>query len=238
MGHRVQVWAQCSLHRFARYSLCGSPATACQCYNQLGTHGTKSSGPGVTSIKFQVTLVCCCRSPFDVLVPSLACTQMGMGRVGTRYPDDRFGPGEGPLFVHEVRCSGREASLQDCHLGPVNNTPCTPGNTTTVACSGGLATGVCHAKMCQPQPMSSLPSMEFDCARKHSLALPAEKHLGQCPRDCIAWVSPCILQLPAPERFLPCHGCVLLYSGALQQAVVLLQTERAPTMLGSSRQSG
>ncbi len=89
---------------------------------------------------FQITWPDTCRSPFDVLVPMLACQQMGLGQMGTAYPDDRFGPGVGPLFVHEVRCGGQEGRLQECFVGPVNSTGCPPGNTTSISCSG-IVTG-------------------------------------------------------------------------------------------------
>ena len=49
------------------------------------------------------------------------------------YDDDRFGSGEGDLYLENVQCDGSESRLEDCH---VSGEQCSHSDAVGVSCQG------------------------------------------------------------------------------------------------------
>ena len=58
------------------------------------------------------------------------------------YDDDRFGSGEGDLYLENVQCDGSENRLEDCH---VSGEQCSHSDAVGVSCQGIMVIDHLHA---------------------------------------------------------------------------------------------
>ncbi|KAF7693748.1 hypothetical protein HF521_007501 [Silurus meridionalis] len=105
-----------------------------------GTHGSKhwslrlSGGKGSCSGRLEVyhnaTWGSVCDDQWNISNAQVVCRQLGCGSV---LSADRFGPGEGTVWLNRVKCRGDEIHLWDCHHSLKKHTDCSHAGVT---CAG------------------------------------------------------------------------------------------------------
>lgn len=56
----------------------------------------------------------------------------------TAYSNAHFGPGTGPILLHDVKCIGIEATLGNCSSDPIGVHNCVHSEDAGVGCQGLL----------------------------------------------------------------------------------------------------
>lgn len=68
---------------------------------------------------------------------TVVCGQLGLGSAGTVIKRAPFGPGTGPIWLSQVRCTGQEFELEKCpNAGWGNATGCTHEEDVGIHCYG------------------------------------------------------------------------------------------------------
>uniref|UniRef100_F7EXQ9 SRCR domain-containing protein n=1 Tax=Ornithorhynchus anatinus TaxID=9258 RepID=F7EXQ9_ORNAN len=80
-----------------------------------------------------------CDDSWDLRNAEVVCRQLGCGSAVAALGGAAYGPGTGPIWLDEVACRGREASLLDCPAGPRGQSDCGHKEDAAVNCSGALA---------------------------------------------------------------------------------------------------
>lgn len=65
-----------------------------------------------------------CDDGWTALQAGVVCQELGLGSAGTVTAGGGFGEGRGPIWMDEVKCTGREARLQDCERRPWGEGDC------------------------------------------------------------------------------------------------------------------
>ncbi|XP_046729032.1 scavenger receptor cysteine-rich type 1 protein M130-like, partial [Silurus meridionalis] len=102
-----------------------------------GTHGSKhwslrlSGGKGSCSGRLEVyhnaTWGSVCDDQWNISNAQVVCRQLGCG---SALSADRFGPGEGTVWLNRVKCRGDEIHLWDCHHSLKKHTDCSHAGVT------------------------------------------------------------------------------------------------------------
>jgi len=74
-----------------------------------------------------------CRVGFDDTAARVVCRMLGYGPVG-RFAGSRFGPGNGPIWLHNIWCSEKKTNVADCNLGWTRRR-CGHDDDVSVSCS-------------------------------------------------------------------------------------------------------
>ncbi|XP_005748017.1 deleted in malignant brain tumors 1 protein-like isoform X2 [Pundamilia nyererei] len=64
----------------------------------------------------------------------VVCRQLGCGRVLSMPTNTQFGAGTGPIWMHDVACTGREANLPECHHSGYGSHDCSHKEDAGVIC--------------------------------------------------------------------------------------------------------
>lgn len=76
-----------------------------------------------------------CKTGLNLHAAKVVCRQLGCGRaLLTQSICNKAAQGQGPIWMSEMVCSGREATLQDCSSGPRGKHNCTHDEDTWVEC--------------------------------------------------------------------------------------------------------
>ncbi|XP_074873859.1 scavenger receptor cysteine-rich domain-containing protein DMBT1-like [Carettochelys insculpta] len=67
---------------------------------------------------------------------AVVCQELGCGPVQAAPGGAHFGPGTGPVWLDDVGCSGKEASLQQCRARPWGRSNCQHEEDASVICTG------------------------------------------------------------------------------------------------------
>ena len=59
-------------------------------------------------------------SLWDLNDANVTCRQLGCGEAVTAYNNSKYGEGEGPVWVNDVRCEGKESHLRKCSTFTLN----------------------------------------------------------------------------------------------------------------------
>uniref|UniRef100_A0A452VKD8 Soluble scavenger receptor cysteine-rich domain-containing protein SSC5D n=1 Tax=Ursus maritimus TaxID=29073 RepID=A0A452VKD8_URSMA len=77
-----------------------------------------------------------CDDSWDLRDSTVACWELGCGRVRPRVGKTHYGPGTGPIWLDDVGCKGIEASLSDCPSGAWGQHNCDHEEDVGLTCTG------------------------------------------------------------------------------------------------------
>ena len=77
-----------------------------------------------------------CDDSWSLAEAEVVCQQLGCGRALEALRAAAFGPGNGSIWLDEVRCGGRESSLWNCAAEPWGQSDCKHEEDAGVRCSG------------------------------------------------------------------------------------------------------
>ena len=118
-----------SLFLFHSYCVCCIGAMPCVCAHRWC----------VISLATAYMHVCVC-SIYTFTHSQVVCRQLGYPSIGaTAFQYSRFGQGEGPIVLDNVRCTGREAYLTDCPNNGYYTHNCAHSEDAGVRCPGQFA---------------------------------------------------------------------------------------------------
>ncbi|KAI4576282.1 hypothetical protein MJT46_002117 [Ovis ammon polii x Ovis aries] len=81
-----------------------------------------------------------CDDSWSLAEAEVVCQQLGCGQALEAMRAGTFGPGNGSIWLDEVRCGGRESSLWDCAAEPWGQSDCKHEEDAGVRCSGTRTT--------------------------------------------------------------------------------------------------
>lgn len=80
-----------------------------------------------------------CDYGWDFRAADVVCLELGCGLAENVHNGLRFRKASGPIWLHQVQCSGQEISLLHCSVVLNSNLHCTHENDASVKCSGEIA---------------------------------------------------------------------------------------------------
>ena len=97
--------------------------------------GGNSRFEGRIEIMYQGLWGTICDDGWDDNDTAVVCRQLGLFN-GTVTMQNQFGSSSGPIWLHQVNCSGNESILSHCmHYGAGNTGNCSHDNDVAVRCS-------------------------------------------------------------------------------------------------------
>ena len=77
-----------------------------------------------------------CDDYWDIKDANVVCRELGFSRATSAPGSARYGQGTGNIWMDDVSCNGREASLFNCvHIRVINNGGCGHGEDASVVCA-------------------------------------------------------------------------------------------------------
>ncbi|KAM9683686.1 antigen WC1.1-like [Dama dama] len=127
------------------------PAAApCTDREKLRLRGGDSECSGRVEVWHSGSWGTVCDDSWSLAEAEVVCQQLGCGPALEAVRAAAFGPGNGSIWLDEVRCGGRESSLWDCAAEPWGRSDCKHEEDAGVRCSA-VATGVLQSfNNCHP----------------------------------------------------------------------------------------
>lgn len=79
-----------------------------------------------------------CDDNWDLAEAMIVCRNLDCGTAISAPRGARFGRGQDPIWLDDLECHGKEASLADCKAKPWGSNDCNHGEDAGVVCSGKL----------------------------------------------------------------------------------------------------
>jgi len=97
--------------------------------------GGESLREGRLEVYYNGTWGTVCDDGFNDAAARVVCYSLGYGRIG-RSAGNRYGAGNGTIWLDELRCNGRETSIADCSHRGWGNHSCSHSQDASVSCPG------------------------------------------------------------------------------------------------------
>uniref|UniRef100_A0A4W2FXP5 Antigen WC1.1-like n=1 Tax=Bos indicus x Bos taurus TaxID=30522 RepID=A0A4W2FXP5_BOBOX len=111
-------------------------AAPCTDREKLRLRGGHSKCSGRVEVWHNGSWGTMCDDSWSLAEAEVVCQQLGCGQALEALRSAAFGPGNGSIWLDEVRCGGRESSLWDCAAEPWGQTDCKHEEDAGVRCSG------------------------------------------------------------------------------------------------------
>lgn len=99
-----------------------------------------------------------CDNSWDIIDAHVACQEVGCAEALTAPGGARFGQGAGPIWLDQVNCIGKEASLSLCPTSrPWGDNDCNHSKDAGVVCAGNNYGSVDILKRCEIMYSASCP---------------------------------------------------------------------------------
>nr|ACI62161.1 WC1 [Bos taurus] len=110
-------------------------AAPCTDREKLRLRGGDSECSGRVEVWHSGSWGTVCDDSWSLAEAEVVCQQLGCGPALEAVPATTFGPGNGSIWLDEVRCGGRESSLWDCAAEPWGQSDCKHEEDAGVRCS-------------------------------------------------------------------------------------------------------
>ncbi|TFK01285.1 Lysyl oxidase-like protein 4 [Platysternon megacephalum] len=122
---------------------------------QVRLAGARSqAGEGRLEVLYDGQWGTVCDDDFDIHVASVACRELGFESAVTWAHSAKYGQGEGPVWLDNLRCAGTERSLAECESNGWGVSDCHHGEDAGVVCSARA-----------PEPAPSLQGRKLEEVR-------------------------------------------------------------------------
>ncbi|XP_059743237.1 antigen WC1.1 isoform X2 [Bos taurus] len=115
-------------------------AAPCTDREKLQLRGGDSECSGRVEVWHSGSWGTVCDDSWSLAEAEVVCQQLGCGPALEAMQGAEFGPGNGSIWLDEVRCGGRESSLWDCAAEPWGQSDCKHEEDAGVRCSGARTT--------------------------------------------------------------------------------------------------
>ncbi|XP_012372886.2 antigen WC1.1-like [Octodon degus] len=117
-------------------------STPCTDRDKLRLSGGDSKCSGRVEVWHKDSWGTVCDDSWGLAEAEVVCQQLGCGRALDALGAAAFGPGNGTIWMDEVKCSGWEPSLWACGMAPWGQSDCKHEEDAGVRCSGECTTSV------------------------------------------------------------------------------------------------
>ncbi|XP_074539272.1 scavenger receptor cysteine-rich domain-containing protein DMBT1-like [Halichoeres trimaculatus] len=102
---------------------------------RLAGHGSTQCS-GRVEVFHRSTWGTVCDTSWDLQDATVVCKQLSCGSALSTPGSTKFGEGTGPIWLHDVACSGGESFVMDCQHGETGQHDCGHDKDAGVVCSG------------------------------------------------------------------------------------------------------
>ncbi|XP_022377971.1 antigen WC1.1-like [Enhydra lutris kenyoni] len=130
------LW-QCPSDPWRRNSCSSQEEAYISCAEKLRLRGGDTECSGRVEVWHEGSWGTVCDDSWSLAEAEVVCQQLGCGSAFEALQKAAFGPGNGSIWLDEVKCRGREPSLWDCAVDPWGQNNCKHEEDAGVRCSGG-----------------------------------------------------------------------------------------------------